>query len=410
MRSIQHAKTTDNLGRYYTSDSVGALLINVLPEVPATTLLDLGAGRGALTVAASSRWGSLDLLTVDIDRSAARVLRDRLRATGHRGLHQHIYRNALGDQLSARITSASRPPDLAVCNPPFQIPKWRKGYSAIVEEAGFAGATPAVTSTDAALLFLAQNLRLLAPGGTLGIIVPDSMMSASKYLPFRHALTDLYAVEQAIRLPRDSFSGTDALAHILIVAKRTGGTKRILLKSLSRHAEIACLDVAREQAIERMDYQFHAAETARPVVGLTLGEVALGVSRGTYNSAEVKASGGAILHTTSFSESQAGRWIDTSKPHAVEFSAERKAVIAEPGDILVARVGRNLERKIVGVARGRRPISDCLFRVRVAPSHRKAVLKALLCKKTSEWIAAHAYGVAARQFSKSDLLRVPLYL
>jgi hypothetical protein len=70
------------------------------------------------------------------------------------------------------------------------VHEWRKEYSEIIEDAGFSGSLPAITSTDAAVLFLAQNLRLIADGGNVGIIVPDSLVCAEKYLRFRASLLE----------------------------------------------------------------------------------------------------------------------------------------------------------------------------------------------------------------------------
>jgi tRNA1(Val) A37 N6-methylase TrmN6 len=43
-------------------------------------VLDLGAGEGALTIAASSKWSDAALITVDVDVEALSVLTHRLKA------------------------------------------------------------------------------------------------------------------------------------------------------------------------------------------------------------------------------------------------------------------------------------------------------------------------------------------
>lgn len=144
---------------------------------------------------------------------------------------------------------------LAVCNPPLLIPTWRKQYSEIVEDVGFSGCLPAITHTDMAILFLAQNLRVLESGGMVGIIVPDSLASASKYLAFRRFLLENYDVLQAIRLPRNSFVGTDAQAHILVISKRRPTSEQVVLSYLtSPYCEAKSISVDRDRAVQRLDF------------------------------------------------------------------------------------------------------------------------------------------------------------
>ena len=67
MRTQQYSRNTDALGRYYTSTAVSSLLIDQLPSTKPRAVLDLGSGRGALSLAASGRWSRSGLITVDVD-------------------------------------------------------------------------------------------------------------------------------------------------------------------------------------------------------------------------------------------------------------------------------------------------------------------------------------------------------
>lgn len=410
MRTYAHAKTTDHLGRYYTGQLISQLLIDCLPQHQPTTLLDLGAGEGSLSIAASSKWDALDLVTIDVDRRASRVLAKELNKRGFTGTHRHVEKDALTTSLPKYLSEELQSrPTLAVCNPPFLIPKWRKQYGEIAEDVGFSGCLPAIKNTDAAILFLAQNLRILETNGTVGMIVPDSLASARKYIGFRRVLLEKYDVLQAIRLPRTSFVGTDAQAHILVISKRQPTSERVVLSNLtSPYNKVESMAVDRDRAALRLDYLFHATESSQTT--FTLESVALDLRRGNFNSAEVRAHRSFILHTTNVSADMRGNWYDFGKTSAKLLKSSPPPVVAETGDILIARIGRNATDKIIGIASGTVAISDCLYRLRVKPEYRVAVMRALVSNAGRTWLQAHAHGVAARQLSKSDLYKFPLNL
>lgn len=408
MRTVLNSKTTDRLGRYYTESAISKLLVDILPRP--SMLLDLGAGEGSLSLEASSKWDGLNLVTVDVDQKASNVLARRLKKGNFVGQHWHYHHDALEVSLREHlIKDLHIRPSVALCNPPFLVPKWRKGFSEIVEDAGFSGSIPAINSTDAALLFLSQNLRVLEDGGTLGIFVPDSLVSATKYRRFRTTLLEKYDVVRAIRLPRDSFIGTDALAHILVIAKRNSTSDKVLLSGLaSRHGSLRSIEVHRDLAALRLDYQYHVTENRGNVSQLTLGDVAVDLRRGSFNSAEVRGNSAYILHTTDITAQMRGVWFDFSRSSGLKALPPKGCTIAEHGDILVARVGRNAFEKVIGVSHGSVPISDCIFRVRVRPEHRLAAMHNLTSTYGTQWLESRACGVAARHLIKADLLALPL--
>ena len=410
MRTIEHAKATDHLGRYYTADDISQLLIGLLPTHSPRVLLDLGAGEGALSVAASSKWTNIELVTVDVDRDASHVLSKRLKDGGFRGKHHYLPHDALCCDLHSRLSDrAIGPISLAVCNPPFLVPRWRKEYGHILEDAGFSGSLPAITSTDAAALFLAQNLRFLTSGGTLGIIVPDSLACAEKYLGFRASLLQNYDVVHAIRLPRGSFLGTDALAHIFVISKRQPSCPSIRLSCLaSVEGPLRTIHVERDLAVRRLDYSFHAAEVTTAAAGLRLKDVAINMQRGSFNSAEVRTSSSFVLHTTDIGADMRGNWLNFDKRAFKPSALAGNVLIAEPGDLVIGRVGRNAAEKIIGIAKGRIALSDCLFRLRVQHEHREQVLRLIASEHGKRWMEMHAYGVAASHITKNDLLNLPL--
>lgn len=411
MRTQHNSRNTDALGRYYTSAAVSSLLVDQLPSTNPLAILDLGSGQGALSLAASGRWSRSGLVTVDVD-SRALDLRERLRRKGFQGQHAHFRHDALAPGLAGVLhASWAGMPEVGVCNPPFIMKRWRDSYGSILEDVGFSGCLPAIASTDAAVLFLAQNLRLITPNGCLGIIVPDSLVNAEKYTRFRQELLRRYAVSRTIRLPRGSFVGTDALAHILFVHNNRPRSGHMALIRLQENGDLTpSLTVDLSQAAQRLDYDYHAVRCAVSPSAIRLANVILDVCRGTLNSAQARKAQGLVLHTTDIKPAMYGQWVNFSAKAYRPPPDTKSDRLAMEGDILVARVGRTAADKVIGVGTGCVAYTDCLYRIRVPAEWRERVVANLTSTAGRAWLEHHFYGVAARQLTRSDLLNLPLVL
>lgn len=398
-------KGSDFLGRYYTYPDVGGLLIDQMGQLAPNSLLDLGAGAGALSAAAIRRWSGVRILTVDIDKTSCGLLAREMRPA--EGNHVHILADALSPHLPEMVFSEVGQIDAAVCNPPFIAPKWRPGFGEILEAAGFSRCVGFNGGIDAALLFLAQNLRLISDGGTLGIILPDSIVSATKYKQLRKELLSRYHVHKVVRLPRGSFVGTDALASIAIVGKGTGTPNLVPLHKFDGRRQLSpALLVDVDAAAHRLDFDFHTQNFVahpRQVQCLSLASIGCEIKRGHLSSSEARAAATPVFHTSDIGLSLSGQWLDLSEFGAGE-KGQSGALRAAPGDILVARVGRNLEKKVAGVAVGNPLLTDCVYRVRVPDAYRDTVFAALCSAHGQSWLASRAYGVGAKQLTKADLL------
>jgi type I restriction enzyme M protein len=407
------SSNSDALGRYYTKTDISEFLVDQIEDHHPRRLLDLGAGSGSLSIAAASRWGNLDLLTVDIDARVADGYKTNL---GNSNLkfssHKHFHTDALSNDLPSLLNTFSNPIDTAVCNPPFISPEWTSDYSDLLEETGFIQCLPIKSSIDAAVLFLAQNLRLIGKNATLGIILPDSFITAAKYKKFRQHLLTNYEVVKVIQLPRGSFHGTDALASIFIIKKTNTSSGLISIYKLDESRKLSGrLQIPTESGFGRLDYNFHcqAINQNRSSDITTLESVKAIINRGTLSSSEAKQYKAPVFHTSDISEKDCGIWKDLSRFDVPpNFDSKKNLITGEPGDILIARVGRNLETKILGISKGTIILTDCIYRIRV-PEHLRAVLlSALSSENGRKWLSLHAYGVAAKHLTKLDLLSFPL--
>ena len=154
-----HSKRRDALGRYYTSDLVSALLVNAMGLHAANTVLDLGAGDGALVAQASVQWKRARFHTVDIDVNAGC---QKLSAIDSLTFQHHVG-DALDYALNKQIGLPPEGACAAVCNPPYIRPKWKDHFGLILEEAGLSSILPKLSDVPADVLFIAQNLRFLRP-------------------------------------------------------------------------------------------------------------------------------------------------------------------------------------------------------------------------------------------------------
>lgn len=399
-------------GRFYTMPVIGQALVDLMGMHRPERLLDLGVGGGSLTLAAAKQWSNLDLLTIDVDVTSNRRVTELLSTEEIRS-HRHLRTDALEPGLADLVRDEFGTFDAAVCNPPFTTPVWRRGFDQILEESGFSGCMPVLADSDSALLFLSQALRLLGQQSTLGIILPDSLVSGVKYRKFRQELLHRYRVDAVVRLPNKSFMHTEAVAHIVIVRKGYGGSTVIPLRKLADGrltSEITTVNV--EQATARMDFDFHTTSAVNPTGAKGsmvhhLGDIVLGVHRGSVQATISRQAGMRVFHTTEMPQSTLGKWIALDGQR-LELNDRR--IWAEPGDILVARVGRNLERKVLGVLSGFALMTDCVYRVRVPNDRATTVLKQLSSDYGRAWLASRSSGVGARHLSLSDLLNFPVYL
>lgn len=402
------SRYSDPYGRYYTRSDVAEVLVSAMGRAPKGVAIDLGAGDGALVGEASRRWSGVRFITVDIDQNAGS---SRLLKQANSSFSHHVA-DALDAQLAQKIGLDVGAAHSALCNPPYIRPRWRSHFGEILEDAGLSGVFPHIKCVPADILFIAQNLRFLRPGGKLGLILPDGIIAGEKCGALRHALTMAHKLERVIELPRRMFHGTEAKAYVVVMTKQGTPADVIKLQRLEVDGSLTgTLDLPMGEAISRLDYSFHCAP-ARDVSkrsGLaTLREIGATVTRGSFSSSERSACDFPVFHTTDFTGTSVPRAFQLSKARAETIDA----VFAEPGDILVARVGRNLQEKVAVVARGRVAFSDCILRVRVASELQAEVLKFFNSQAGRLALQTASHGVGAKFITRDALLDmvIPVFL
>lgn len=406
MASTFSQKRQDTLNRFYTRTAVGELLADQLGKFDPRNVLDFGAGEGSLSAAIASRWNGIEAVTVDLDLAVLDGLRLRLEQAGA-GAHHHHHHDVLDPALPERLVEHGLF-DLAVCNPPFFRPKWSRDYARILQHAELADACPSTADVTAEILFFAQNLRMVRDGGKIALIVPDGLVTGWRSVAFRQALMMRHQIECVLQLPEHSFHDTEARCFVLIVTKNAGPTEQI--KLLRYDVEDGLSDpiiITRIDGESRMDFDFHAHRNEGSGCVTTLRHLGAEVRRGSLDTVARKAATFPTFHTTDYREAEGG-FITLEANSALP--QDSKLVIAEAGDIVMARVDRSLHEKVAMVTGGRAAVTDCIYRVRVRAEVRQLVFDALRSPSGVSSLRAATKGVSARLLGKADLLDLPLQL
>ena len=375
-------------------------------------IVELGAGRGSLATAAGEKWRHAKVVTVDMDRSAERFL-ERLKERKYGGYKHHVH-DVLDDDLANRIGLSLGTVDVAVCNPPYVRPRWRNSFGRILEDAGLSGALKSVHDAGADLLFVAQNLRFLRKDGKLGLVLPDGLITAEKFAGVRRILLKEHLVEQVVQLPRRAFAGTEAQTYLVVLAKRSGETDSVTLRQVGMDGSMSPpISITADLAQRRLDYAYHvAAQEQRPGQPdrrrKLVRDVALGITRGSISSHQIARCDWPVFHLNDFI---AGDLIVPKRFRLTQRALKSLPThtrVSMPGDVLVARIGRNLHEKVAMVEHGPCVISDCVFTLRVGAEDRDPLLAFLTSQRGRHALEASSHGVGARYLSTSDLLDLEL--
>lgn len=391
-----------SLGQYFTSETVGQLLVATMAAPDPRIVLDLGSGKGSLSIAALRRWRRARLIGVDVDTDidghASKAHFMRL------GRHSIVRADALAADIEHHLKIKPRQVDAVVCNPPYRILPWKRHYAQIMEEAGLRLAKEP-RQIPAEIAFVAQNLRFLRANGEAGFIVPSSLISGEKYAPFREALLQEFSIGSVIQLGSGAFSGTEARAHILTLTKKKPQHHMVKLMRLEKGRGLSSpFSVTAEEAAVRMDYEYFAARRgyASDTNCSRLESLVESICRGRLSSRQIRDERLATFHLCDFKSARKDRTVSLRGSRGLE-SVRQNDVVARKGDILVGRVGRNIATQVAFVTSGEAILSDCIYRIRCSPKWQARVLAGLTSERGRILIRSAIRGSAAQFISKADL-------
>lgn len=391
------------LGKYFTREIISDLLISHLSVENPKYVLDLGSGDGALSKAAAKRWCEAKFITVDIDSDT--IISDHIDSYSTKK-NQHYKLDVLEPSLISDIGLDPEGVDLALCNPPFIKPKWKAKHFDFLRKVGITNELCGVENITAEVIFIIQNLRSLRNGGQLGLIIPDGFISGEKSRRLREFILNENSIDRVIKLPCNSFVGTHIQAHIVIITKGIYNEHIKLSKLNDDNILSETITITKKQGINSLDYSYHNGAGATKGQWPTLLDLGCTISRGKFNSKQCRDSIDNIFHTVNLDQNI--KYISFVNTPKLQKNQDSNVVIASKGDILIARVGRNLTKKICMVKEGHSLISDCIYRLKVPSFWRNQVFDFLISNEGQLLLKSCVRGTGASYLTTSMLLQLPL--
>ena len=219
-----------DLGQYFTPCEVIRLIVEIVNPRHDERIVDPACGTADFLVGAkqvaSERHGSdisAHLHGYDIAPLAVHLSIFNMLLNGDRGLADIEARDTLLEPLDHEGHY-----HIALCNPPFGARIVEKRAKALnrfnLVSAKKSGLGLMPKAQEAGLLYVETCLRAIAPGGRVGILVPNGYLGnrSERYLEFRRWLLRNARVAAVIGFPRFTFkkSGADVSASALILERR----------------------------------------------------------------------------------------------------------------------------------------------------------------------------------------------
>jgi predicted RNA methylase len=359
-------------------------------------ILDIGAGRGSLSLAASSKYRDAQLITVEVSDRNHRHLKKIFPDA------EHVKASAFEFDLPSRFAHSLGQADIGICNPPFMQLN-RSTSQELLNAAGMPSDWHQHITLRAEIAFVAQNLRMLKREGELAIILPEIYANGHKFEPFRRWLLRNHEVLSVIRLPSSSFTNAE-VNTFSITLRKEGYTKAFQTFEIINEKSIGTARLTHAQAIQRLLPNPVANASQLLFSGsIKLLDINAEVCRGTTVS-ELESLSVPYFHTTDFKRH--GSKLNFGKLAALPPNVK----VASRGDVLLGRVGRSCHLQAAVVTRGSMPISDCIYRVRVPTAMQVWTANSLLSADGAAWRESRLHGSAVSLLSKLDLMQHPVFI
>ncbi len=395
--SSRHAKST-RLGQYFTPAGLAMSVARSLRKAP-DSLLELGAGDGALIRAVLNRFPMASITAVEVDAALVPALQEiggDTRIVRADVLDSRLINAALGDEQYSS----------AIGNPPYgEHPAHRvnRDLRCRFPEVNRGG----WIRRD--VVFLWESWQRIRPGGELAIIIASSLVCDSAFSALRSELAsnacriDVYALEDG------AFPGVEVRTFLLVARKRASGLRvqgvRLHRASKDGHKQATIAlsqgDVGAEAGWDHRYHELIACIGQQAKGAPTLSDLGAHIVRGSQTHAQFREAGMSHVHTCNFSGGTTRMRLNPSR----EVSDHNMAVA---GDVLVPRVGTRCLLRQATVVSGYSPHTEAVFRIRVPRCHRKAVLETLESPLGLMWREKNARGSCAKYLTVESLMTMPI--
>lgn len=395
LRFRRPRNTADQFGQVFTPPSIAKLLVEAIPPA-ARKVVDVGAGHGVLARAAIAQCRGASATLIEQDVSHVQFLREQIEKC-----FNVVQADALSPGLIEKLIGRSTKP-VILSNPPYGMlqsaHKFTKNDAEmvpVIDGAGWVRGDVAFMSR----IWDATNL-----GATLGLIVASPIICGSAYSQLRKVLVERMSNLVITELNSRTFAGAEVRAFIITGTRSVKRSRNVLLRLADEQGQIQSeLAISNAEAALRLDYSYHsvAAEfslKSAHTLG-TLAELEVSVTRGSRSQKAFKALGYAAFHTTNFARD--GKFLELS-------GAAAGYNTADPGDILIPRVGTRCLLHEARVVSGVGLITDCVYRIRANEKVRENVWRTLNSSFGREWRTRFAEGSCAKYLTITSIKSLPI--
>lgn len=361
--------------------------------------LELGVGSGRLLDASMSLGSVGQYVGVELDPRLAAKCPKTANAKVHIAdvLQPDALKAALGEQRFSCV----------IGNPPFGI-----GEISLAAQARLKELYPQVRQIKAwgrlDLYFLLESLARLDRPGEAAFIVAAPIVQDPALASFRKTLIENASEIECHELPPLTFDFRAEVQSFLLIARfgRTRGARVTLGRLAGSDFDlIAARQFSQSVAVERMDLAHHefrdfSQGLAQRPGFTTLEALGARIVRGSRSRQQFEDMGIEHFHTSDFPLASGD----------VRFSSNPSAgfQIAEVGNILVPRVGTRCIDRTAFVAKGRRPITEAVYRVVVPKQTRVAAFDWISGEEGKTWRRAAAHGSCAKHLTVAALMKMPV--
>lgn len=176
--NFKESETAQKLGgAYYTPEPIAHFLASWVNEISPDSILEPSCGDGAFVDAMAAKVPKLKrIVAVDIDRTALGLAKEKVLNYSNKSLQTNLIEDDFLSYSFDAIANGEKF-DAILGNPPFIRYQYLDKIFQDRTERAFADSNLKFTKhTNAWVPFVIQSLRLLKPGGRLGMVIPTELM------------------------------------------------------------------------------------------------------------------------------------------------------------------------------------------------------------------------------------------
>jgi hypothetical protein len=398
LRFRKARNSADLQGQVFTPPSIATLLVESVPH-DCSTIIDVGAGTGALALAALGKCPDANAFLIEKDPFYS----DKLKSYSIKNT-KVIAQDALACGLLEGILRDGGK-NIILSNPPYGMDRVNNLPCLKVEDDGLS---PYVNGgwvrRDAA--FLCRIWNSSGKGDVVGFIVAAPIITGVEHKELRKRLVKELAGLVVTELHPNTFNKTEVQAYLVTGCRSVKRARNVVLRQADVNGEVGReIIISSDSAIQRLDFTYHSNVhelRLRPEQILSgLADAGALISRGSRSQNKYRELGIQAFHTTDFALNSKSLSLDG----AIEGYNSARA-----GDFLIPRVGTRCLIREAKVVKGAGLITDCIYRIRVPVPMQKRVWNTINSDFGREWRRIAAKGYCAKYITISSLASMPILI